>query len=343
MEFLSSPFVWALIAAIVATGAVAFLRGRNRGWLHGLSLRQQRRIEDIARAYFERRGKKVRVENGQVTLDSEDEEERSEFGLLNLHQMSMTLAQAPESEWENLAASFFAAMLASRHEMAEFEKDEHDFEKAKKFLAVRIWPEEFLQLPRGKDYDGKNLELICRRHMEGLLSVLVYDFPSGIRQVLPDVLAKWSKTEEEAFAAAEVNMRESVPRDYKIVAGEGEAPIYLFADENFLTASRALLLDDTPEVLGKAGAVIGIPTRQIMLVLPLSDESALERLAHLVMLVLKLGNGQPGQISDQVFWFHDGRYVRLPYEFDAKKMDLKMVVPEEFETGAVALLKDAVS
>jgi hypothetical protein len=83
--------------------------------------------------------------------------------------------------------------------------------------------------------------------------------------------------------------------------------------------------------VGRAGSLIGLPTRQIFLALPLNDAECFKRLHVLAAMIQRSCENQPGQITDQIFWYRDGKYVEIPYELNVAKRRFGFDAPDEFK------------
>ena len=80
----------------------------------------------------------------------------------------------------------------------------------------------------------------------------------------------WAKPTGELFTLALKNSRRlSQPREFSVTLPNGQ--IHVLIGDEFFSADEALWLDRHPDCLGKYGALVGIPTTQIVLCYPIRE------------------------------------------------------------------------
>jgi hypothetical protein len=153
--------------------------------------------------------------------------------------------------------------------------------------------------------DRPGIELV-----PGYLSVsLVLDGVDGSRHVDARDLRTWKVTFEAAFSVAMDNLRRTtLARDFHAVH---TAPgLYAWVGQDGLAPARALLVRELLRPWPFAGAILALPTPDQLLVLSLSDMTALEALPMLVEtrnIAHALG-ARP--VSEELFW-HDGNELHV--------------------------------
>ena len=83
--------------------------------------------------------------------------------------------------------------------------------------------------------------------------------------------------------------------------------------DSFFTASWALLLDEAVD-LPPDGALVVVPSRHALLAHPLRDGDAVRAVQVLLGIAHRHFAEAPGNLSPDLYWFHDGGLHRLPTE-----------------------------
>lgn len=243
---------------------------------------------------------------------------KQQLGLVNLAQ---NCAGNPTAEWPEIVASHFRTMEKSFGENKVLEERIDDFSRVSEFLAVRIWPEGYFdKLDRSK--------ILHRRDLPGTVSALVFDMPSSIRNVTPEEIKGWGKSEEELFAIGLANVKENcIPNITSEDLGD-DVSLTLFSDESFFVASHALLLEEHEDCLGPFGTLIGIPHRHVLLTFAIEDMRVLPAIHKMIPIIAGMERDGPGSISPMLYWYQKGDFTELPYRLD--KNNINFTPPEEF-------------
>lgn len=314
---------------------IDFFGGGGKGeWrAYGLTRAQTRRLEEITVEYFKRRNKKLNLQQGIVSVTGEDTNSAESFGEINLHNLSQRLRQLPRDEWEEAAADFFATMLAVSIEVKEFKSIERDFEKASKYLTVRIWPTSALAPILAKHPE---VTAVFREDLPGTYSVLSFDLPSGYRQVTQELLEIWGRDKEELFEVGLANICKTLTPQFAKVWED--LTVFAFSGESFLVPSYALLLDRCPaELGGQCGSLVGVPSRNVLFVAPIESIHFTSLLQPLARLIANTASNQPAGISHRMYWHRNGRFVDLPYRLEKGDRKLVFNPPEEFNEMVLSM------
>jgi hypothetical protein len=194
------------------------------------------------------------------------------------------------------------------------------FAGASRLLAVRVWPQGYLDLGVEK--------LVYREDLPGTISALVFDLPTSIRNVTPGDVEKWQRPVDELFRVALSNTLENNPPEVQEQALPEEVKVRVFLGDNFYVASQALLLEHFPQCLGTHGAIVGIPRRQTLICYPISSMEVLKALNYLPIIISAMEKEGPGSITPNIYWYNKGRFMSLPYELT--ETTYSMTPPEEF-------------
>ncbi len=249
----------------------------------------------------------------------------STFGLDNLVQKCRL---AKEDKWPLIVREHFDNLIQSAEEDARLGERLKKVENALPLLAVRLYGESVVPPEAKKD-------LVWRSDIEGTLTVLVLDLPTSLRSVTKDQPKAWGVKEDELFERATKNTVQNVPVELVRDALPGGPKLVAITGENLLVSSHALLLKNHPDAIGKAGALVGVPTRHIVLCHPINDASANGAMEPLARMIVDLHRQGPGSTSDKLYWYRDGKFALIPTRADARGVDVRP--PEELVKAIDAL------
>ncbi len=287
-------------------------------WAAFFTGRQYAAFMTLVSNYFRDKGTAFTLEEGGVRVGRDDEQGERQLGLLNLAQKCHL---QDERRWGQIIAEHFHNVDRSQREGEALEERLEDFDKVSELLAVRLWPTSY----RDEMDEG---HLIYREDLPGVLSVLVYDLPSTIRNVAPKESEAWERSREELFQIALENVLEMcIPDVLTKEVGDG-VTLTCMVDESFYVATHALLLEHHPDNLGPHGALIGIPHRHVLLSYPIADIGVVKAINRMIPLVYGLEKEGPGSITPNLYWYHDGEFTHLAYQVAAKQVIF--TPPDEF-------------
>lgn len=256
----------------------------------------------------------VHADQGLVELRGEDESARL-LGLGNLAQLCRRL---PREDWEEAISEHIAHLMRLPDEDGELlERLGADFEEARGYLKLRLFAD---GLPNEE-------QLVLRRPMEGVVSVLVYDFPHVIATVPREHVTNWCKFDDELWEIALEAVRGDAPEREEVEIEEGVSATIL-AGASFFSATHALLLD---EHMGKGpgrGSLVAIPHRHVVLIHEIRDATVILALDRMARLAAAMHSEGPGSISPTVYWYDRGRFLSLPAKVGKEKVEVRY--PKEF-------------
>jgi hypothetical protein len=287
-------------------------------WANFFTPEQYQRFVECVAAHFTKRKRRFTLGDGVVYVEDGKPGGKHQLGLLNLAQMC---ANNEPKDWAEIVTDHFRTLEKSYSEQKVLEERIDDFARVAELLAVRLWPEDYLA-----DLDRK--KILHRRELPGTISALVFDLPSSIRNVTPEEIKSWGKSETELFRIGLANVMENcIPDVTEQDLGEG-ITLTLFSDESFFVASHALLLEEHPDCIGTFGALVGIPHRHVMLAFPIQDTRVLQAVHMMIPIIAGMERDGPGSISPLLYWYKDGDYTNLPYRIE--KNTLNFSPPQEF-------------
>ena len=287
-------------------------------WANFLTPEQYGEFIQCVSAHFARQKRHFTLGDGVVYVEDAKPKGKHQLGLLNLAQMC---ARNDVKDWREIVTDHFRTLEKSYGEQKVLEDRIDDFARVAELLAVRLWPEGYLaELDRKK--------ILHRKELPGTISALVFDLPSSIRNVTPDEMQSWGKSETELFRIGLANVMENcIPDVSEQDLGNG-ITLTLFSDESFFVASHALLLEEHPDCLGPFGTLVGIPHRHVMLAFPIADLRVVQAIQMMIPIIAGMERDGPGSISPLLYWYKNGDYTNLPYRIDNNT--LNFTPPEDF-------------
>jgi hypothetical protein len=261
----------------------------------------------------------VDVEAGivQVSPLGYDTEGTRLLGLSNLAQLCRKIAR---NEWEEVIAGHLGQLLRLPEEGGDLlERLGEDFEEAREYLKLRLMAD---GLPNQD-------QLVLRKPMEGVLSVLVYDMPDAIATVPRQHVTNWCRFDDELFELAMNRVRADRP-DREMVEIEDGVVAAVLAGESYFAASHALLINEYLPPDSDRGALVVLPHRHLVVYHEIKDERVVPALNRLVQLAHSMHADGPGAISPSVFWYQPShrRYHRIHAEVGDDSIEI--YPPAEF-------------
>ena len=275
-------------------------------WASFFSLAQYERFNELVLADFTRRGQTASLRDGCAFVEGAE----SGQGLQNLAQTCHMAGD--EALWPTVIRDHFERLERTMAQLESFQKNMADFEAAKPFLTVRLYPADHAE-QAGPD------NLVLRHDLEGTVTVLALDLPDAVMTVSPSMAKAWERPAEELFATALDWLR----ADATAETGQtdlGGVKLYMVASDGFYAASQVLRLKELDGFVGSFGALVGVPHRHGLLAYPIEGAGVLPALQKLLPAVRNMYQQGPGSISPDLFWFHDGAFTRLPVTVEGKNL-----------------------
>jgi len=239
------------------------------------------------------------------------------MGLTNVAQVCKL--DDPRS-YDDTVKRHFDAFVSANAFDKEFKSFSHDFEQVKRYIAVRLYPDDYLP--------DSAKEVSMFKHFAGdILALLVFDLPDSVKSIRSDTEAKWGKSFEELFEIGLKNVKEK----YKAKISKeqfSDFEIWFIQGDHFFTPNIIFDFEQQQELAGPYGSLVGIPHRHAVIIYPIDGIRVVEALNALIPTVYGMNNEGPGSISNHIFWYKDGRYEDLPYEIKDEK--IQFYPPEGF-------------
>lgn len=162
--------------------------------------------------------------------------------------------------------------------------------------------------------------LIARPLCPGLLTAVAVDFGNCVGSLPRDIAAKWGRSDDEMFRVGMENIqRRAVTRESLPVAG---LPGLMLSADDYTVASQIHFLGNHLGAHYPAGALVALPTRNLLLCVALQTRDALrsvERIAETVAVVHDLFEDLASRVrnaeqmfSPDLYWWRDGVVRPLP-------------------------------
>jgi hypothetical protein len=171
----------------------------------------------------------------------------------------------------------------------------------------------------------------------GLQLNLVIDYPQSMVYVTEQMVEESGQPGESWLAPALANLKEKTPAGC-LETIDADSGLKLCAVGDAYDASRALLLDALLPEFTERGYFVALPSRDELLVLPVTKESILN-VGWMKALADRNAKSAPYSISDEVYWVRGGAWLRFPMELSDQR--LSITPPPEFLGILDELMGDA--
>jgi len=239
------------------------------------------------------------------------------IGLINVAQVCK---QNKQRNYRKIVSEHFDSMVSAYQFEMEFNKIVHDFDKVKKYIGVRLYPNDYVghigkELTVGKDFAGD------------IYSMLIFDLPESITNVQPHQIEQWGRPFEELFEVGKQNIKHNYPLNisqHKF----NELAIWFVEGNHFFAPNIVFDLNNYPKLLGSKGSIVGIPHRHSVIIYPIENLEIVTAINQLIPAIYGMNEEGPGSISNNLFWYNDGHFENLPYKIEDNK--LQFFPPQNF-------------
>ncbi len=259
--------------------------------------------------YFKGKNLSYEVHDGVVELGPNE----FEFGKLGLGNLSQVCKQSRNlSEYPEIVAQHFDSLIQGQVFNIEFQKLVNDYAKVKQYLGVRMYPMDYIDHIGMKGVMGKPFA-------GDIYAMLVFDLPHSVQNVQPEQAAKWGKSFEELFETGLQNIKRNCPVSLKQL-NLGEFDIWFAEGVHFFVPNIAFDLPLRPDLVGKYGALVGLPHRHAAIIYPIETLDVIKAVNTLIPIVKGMNEEGPGSLSDNIFFFQNGEFEALPYKITEEKL-----------------------
>lgn len=193
-----------------------------------------------------------------------------------------------------------------------------DFEKASKYLAVRIYNQDFME-------SFKQEEVVHRKDLEGTVTVLVLDLPDSVESVLKANIEKWEKDQEELFKLAIDNLKEKYKREVE----RTENNFLKFSGEDIFITSEVLFFERHKTCIGKYGSIFCLPNRDTLTAVAINSDLDVEVGLQLMIPFAEetFDKSEDLAITRHIFWHYEGKNELIYTYYGLNR--LKYVLPAD--------------
>jgi hypothetical protein len=235
---------------------------------------------------------------------------RGTVGLRNIQQTCIPL---PRAAWRGVIAEHLGGLAQA----AEIRLDLRDLDAVRPLLRARLY-----------DEAGDERGLLAGRVVApGLFEALVVDQPRSVHGVPTAVASGWGEPVDELLELA----RAQVLDDGLLTRQQldlGAASATLLEDASPYTSGHLAWLPSYIDV-PRAGALVAVPTRHLLLAHPMLEREATLSAAHALLLNAdRLYDRGPGGISPHLYWWRPEEIVLLPGSVVGERVELRP--PQEF-------------
>lgn len=136
-------------------------------------------------------------------------------------------------------------------------------------LRLQLYPAEYFGKPGGER------EFLTKEEIPGILTTIVVDWPDVLTVVNRDNMGEWAKHESKVRSRLLKKLAQELPHSIEFVPlnGREDMPVAALTSDEITAATHSLVLADLyPQLIGKYGALVGIPHRHMILVLKLNEK-----------------------------------------------------------------------
>lgn len=242
------------------------------------------------------------------------------FSSLGLANVAQVCKLDKRENYKEIVTGHFNAFIRLNQFDKEFKKVIDDYDKIKEYIAVRLYPDDYVPETAKK--------VSMEKQFAGdIIALLVFDLPDSVTSITSEQANKWNKTLDELFETGVRNIKNKYPLNIS-KQQFGEFDIWFAQGEHFFTPNIVFDLETQQKLAGTNGSLVGIPHRHAVIVYPIEDIKVVQALNALIPTVYGMNQEGPGSISNNIFWYKDGHYENLPYEIEEGK--IQFYPPESF-------------
>ncbi|HLP96431.1 MAG TPA: hypothetical protein VK168_20460 [Saprospiraceae bacterium] len=279
-------------------------------WASWFTPEEFQHFQETVNRYFQTQNLGLTWGDGVIEIENEQFGYK-QLGMVNLAQ---SCKQSDLRQYPAIVTDHFETLKKARQFEVQFKEDVVDFEKIKHYLGVRLYPDSQAQRLGQEHVMGKNLS-------DDIYAMLVFDLPHSIMNVQPAQAENWGKSLDELFDTGLENIR----KNYPVKPSQetfADFNIWFFNSDHFFTPNVVFDLENMPQVLGKQGALVGIPHRHSVIVYPIDSIKVIEAINKLIPAIYGMNEEGPGSISSQIFWYKAGQFQPVRYELTTQELRL---------------------
>jgi hypothetical protein len=224
------------------------------GFESDISKEEYKKIVDLSIPIVAKRYSIDYVKDGAIQLKKEQEMET-----LNLHNLITKCAAVKDkSQWNKVVEAHFASLFASIDEQKKI--DPEHYETVKKYLSLRIYPQETV------NQRGGISSLVAHTNLEGTYTLLMFDLPGAFTPVQKELFELWKLDTTTVFQAAQDNInKQAVEKVTKTIDFDGvKIEISFLGNEDYAASYALGLNDNSPELVESGDLWWLCPTKALL-------------------------------------------------------------------------------
>ena len=276
-----------------------------------VSQKDYKLIVDSSIAIIAGRYKVDTVEAGSVHIL----DDHQQTAVLNLDNLILKCQTEPDrNAWPAIIKEHFNKLFSTIDQQRQL--DPTNYETMKKYLSIRIYPKETVDQRGGTD------SLVARTDLDGTYTLLMLDFPGAFTPVRATMFAHWKKDTAEVFRIAQANVDsvkvQKAAKSFDVQGGQVE--ITMLGEENYAASYALDLQHNAPELVGEWGCALAMPNKGLVSICKISRDKPLDFVKFIQLtqpFIEKSYQEQPQPISDQYFWYYQGKFTHIQTNTDA--------------------------
>jgi len=209
-----------------------------------------------------------------------------------------------------MRSALFLCFLLSAALLSHAQSNPTNYPSIQKYLSLRIYPRETVDEHGGTD------SLVVRTDLDGTYTMLMLDFPGAFAPVRKSMFDQWKKDAAEVFQVAQANVdSEKVSKVTKTFTLKSvEIEVNMLVDANYAASYALDIAHNAPDLVGELGCVLAMPYKGLVTVCKIVKGDNLDWVKFIRLtqpFIEKSYREQPQPISDQYFWYYQGKFTRI--------------------------------
>ncbi|GAA4332830.1 hypothetical protein GCM10023149_39320 [Mucilaginibacter gynuensis] len=281
------------------------------GFKNTVNTAEYKTIVDTAITEIAKRYKIDNVKNGTITLAS-----GQGMQVFNLDNLILKCSkEADHSKWPAIIKAHFNAIFSSIE--AQKGIDAFNYDKIKPYLSVRIYNDATIAQRGGTE------TLVARTDLAGTKSLLMLDLPDAFTPVSKKQFEAWQKHTDDVFTDALANVaNKQMASASPTIDIDGAKIEFTFLENEDYAASYALnLAINKPALVGEWGSVVAIPNKGLISICKISKAKPVDFvkfIQRMLPLINKSYSESTAPVSNQFFWYYQGKFTVVPVTVDDK-------------------------
>lgn len=233
----------------------------------------------------------------EITQDGGPFSKGQQFGLTNVY------AAYAKSHDKKAIQGFVASIAKIVAEQKKVDGELQKFETAQKYLMVKLYPGDYTRFSHD--------QFVYKEDFGSTVSVVCVNTDFGIRPLMKRDIKNWNAAEDAIFDLALKRTQESLTESMDANDLGGGATVYSIADYGNFFVDSAIYFPELYRQLDKGrGIVAGMPSRHIILFMPVGDTVDADLLAFF-NLVYYIYNQEEGKTTIELTYLKDGRHYPI--------------------------------